>query len=98
MDIAALLKSAFEQPVSPERPIGCGRVYVSITDDAFAKKVKAAAKKLGKDFQPKSYYGTKNALYIGYDNMDGRALARGTAVVAALNSAGIPCYRDEQGD
>ena len=98
MDVVAILKSALEAPVIPERPQGCGRIYVAVPDKDAAKKVSAAAKKLGMDFQPRSYYGTRNALYIGYDNADGRTLARGTAVVAALKAVGISCHRDEHGD
>lgn len=78
--------------------MGCARVYVAIADDDHAKGIAKAARKLGLDFQKRSYYGTRNALYIGYDNLDGRELARGSAVVAALTAAGITCYRDEQGD
>lgn len=98
MDYAALLTEAFSKPVVRERGIGCGRIYVAITDDAAAKAIAKAAKKIGKIFDKRSHYGTRNALYIGYDNCDGMALARGTAVVAALTAAGIPCYRDEHGD
>ena len=98
MDVTSILADALKKPVGRERPLGCCRVYVSISDPDAAKKVAAAAKKLGKDFQKRSHYGTKNALYVGYDNMDGMTLARGTAVVDALKAAGIPCYRDEHGD
>ena len=98
MDVTSILANAFQKPVAAERPLGCCRVYVSVSDPAAAKKVAAAAKKLGKIWQKKSHYGAPNALYVGYDNMDGMALARGTAVVEALNAAGISCYRDEQGD
>ena len=93
-----ILSEAFLKPVTAERGIGCGRIYVAISDKEAAKEVAKAAKKLGKIWQKKSHYGTSNALYIGYDNCDGLALARGTAVVAALKAAGISCYRDEHGD
>lgn len=82
---------------SPERGIGCGRVYVCV-DKAHASGIKKAAKDAGLIFEGRSHYGASNALYIGYDNCDGRALAKGTAMVAALNAKGIGCYRDEQGD
>ena len=98
MTITATLAAAKHQAISPERAIGCCRVYVSIADKAQAKEVAKAAKALGMIWQGRSHYGTSNALYIGYDNCDGNALARGTAVVNALKSAGINCYRDEQGD
>lgn len=98
MDYASLLASAMSKPIVRERGIGCGRIYVSISDKAHAKGIAKAAKKLNLIWQKKSHYGTSNALYIGYDNCDGMALARGTAVVETLRAAGIQCYRDEQAD
>jgi len=97
-DLNKVLADAFASPIARERGIGCGRVYVVISDKAQAKLVEKAAKKLDKIFQKKAHYGMTNALYIGYDNCDGAALARGTAVVKALKEAGINCYRDEHGD
>lgn len=97
MDYVAILQSALSKPVIAERSQGACRVYVSVGAE-HAKKMAAAAKKLNKDFQKKTYYGTSNAIYIGYDNFDGKALAQGAAVVEALQAAGIQCYRDEQGD
>lgn len=73
-----------------ERPIGCCRVYVVLANKADAKRVAAAAKKIGKIFQAKAHYGLKNALYIGYDNCSGRELAQGTDVMLAL--------KNEEGD
>lgn len=98
MDYASILSDALSKPVANERPLGCCRVYVSISDAEHAKGIAKAAKKLNLDFQKKSYYGSRNALYIGYDNMDGNVLAKASAVVAALKVAGVPCYRDEHGD
>lgn len=98
MDYVAILKAAFEAPVTRESGIGCGRIYVAIVEKEHVAGIKKAAKTLGKIFQAKSHYGTSNALYIGYDNCDGIALARGTAIVTALKAAGIAAYRDEQGD
>lgn len=98
MDVQKILADALSKPVAPERPMGACRVYVSILDADMAKLVSKAAKKLGKDFQKKSYYGDRNALYIGYDNFDGKDLARGSAVVAALKAAGIDCVRCEGAD
>jgi len=97
-DLTRTLADAFNAPVYPERGIGCCRVYVSITDKAQAKLVEKAAKSLGKIFQRKGHQGATNVLYVGYDNCDGNALARATAVVGALKTAGIGCYREEQGD
>jgi hypothetical protein len=97
MNYVSVLKAAFEQKVASEQPLGCCRVYVSV-DKAHAKGVAAACKKLNLIFQKKSHYGASNAVYVGYDNCDGKALAKGSAVVAALKAAGVDCYRDEQGD
>jgi hypothetical protein len=93
----AVLSSALSAPYSAERPSGCGRVYVCVSKE-HAKGIKAAAKKLGKIFQSSSHYGDKYALYVGYDNCDGKALGQGSAIVASLKSAGIPAYRNEHGD
>lgn len=98
MDYVATLTAGFTKPVPAERGIGCGRIYVVISDKAHVPGVRKAAKKLGKIFQGKSHYGDSNALYVGYDNCDGNALARGTAVVEALKAAGISAYRNEHGD
>jgi len=96
--IEEALRNAMASAVRPERGIGCGRIYVAVSDKDQANMVGKAAKKLGFIFQKKSHYGTSNALYIGYDNCDGNALAKGTAVVNALKAVGVSCYRDEQGD
>lgn len=96
--IEEALRNVLATPVRPERGIGCGRIYVAISDKDQAKMVGKAAKKLGMIWDKKSHYGTPNALYIGYDNCDGNALAKGTAVVNALKAIGVSCYRDEHGD
>jgi hypothetical protein len=96
--VAILTEALNAAAVAPrERGIGCGRIYVSVSSE-HAKGVAKAAKKLGKIFQKCSHYGTSNALYVGYDNCDGRALAQGTAIVKVLKAHGISCYRDECGD
>jgi len=98
-DYVAILTEAFNAAAAAprERGIGCGRIYVSVTSE-HAKGIAKAAKVLGKIYQKHSYYGTSNALYVGYDNCDGRALAQGTAVVKVLKAHDISCYRDECGD
>lgn len=97
LNYTRILNEAFTSPAAPERPLGIGRIYVVI-DKGHARGVAKAAKALGKIFQTKAHYGMKNALYIGYDNHDGRALARGTKVVEVLKAHGIGAYRDEHGD
>lgn len=100
MPYETILSAAFAKAaqVPRERGIGCGRIYVIIVDKAQARGIAKAAKALGKIFQRKGYYGITNALYVGYDNCDGRALAHGTAIVTCLQAHGIACYRDEHGD
>lgn len=93
-DVTEVLRAAFAAPVKNEQPMGCCRVYVSV-DKENAKLIKKAAKALGKLMQTRSYYGASNALYVGYDNHDGDVLAQATAVMAALKSQGISCYRSE---
>ena len=95
--ITNALQHAFSIPVSPERGIGCCRVYVTVSKGS-ASAVAKAAQAINKTFQRKAHYGMSNALYIGYDNCDGEALARGTAVVRALQALGIDCSRQEHGD
>jgi hypothetical protein len=96
--IVETIREAMTRPCSPERAIGCCRVYVSIVDATQARGVAHAAKVLNMRWQKRSHYGDSNALYIGYDNCDGQALARGAAVVEALKAAGINCHRNEHGD
>ena len=92
-----VVKAAFAMQVTPAPASGCGRVYVSVPKE-HATAVAAAAKKLGIIFQRKAYYGAKNVLYIGYDNADGKALAKGEAVAEALTKAGIQAYSEAFGD
>jgi hypothetical protein len=62
MDYVAILSEAMTKPVTPERPLGCGRIYVAISDAGHAKGIQKAAKKLGVTFDRKSHYGTRNAI------------------------------------
>lgn len=99
--VVTVLEDAFGATLDPARAIGCCRVYVCLnakTDRKVVTAVAAAAKKLGKIFQRKAYYGLGNALYIGYDACSGREVARGEAVAAALTAAGIVAYSEVCGD
>ncbi len=99
MDYVTALENALAHAniVAPERISGCGRVYV-VPAKEHKKGIKAAAKKLGVMYLDSAYGTDKGVIYVGYDNADGRALARGTAIVASLKAVGISCYRDEVGD
>ena len=95
------VKTAFAVPYTPKAgPCGgCGRVYVAVSGERETiNAVAAAARKLGLRFERKTYYGTRNAFYIGYDNASGRELAKGEAIAEALTAAGLPAYMDAHGD
>lgn len=79
---------------------GCGRAYVCIggKDRKLINAVARACAALGLIFQRKAYYGLRNAIYIGYDNADGRALAKSEAFAASLTAAGIPAYSEACSD
>lgn len=101
--VLEILKAAMAVPATPKTgPFGgCGRVYVTLSmgkDRKLVNAVAAAAKELGLIFQREAYYGMTNALYIGYDNADGRAMAKGEAVAKELTARGIPAYMDAHGD
>jgi hypothetical protein len=90
------LKAAQAAPFTPARASGCGRAYVCISssDRALVKAVKDACKTLGLIFTPKGYGVGRNAIYIGYDNADGRALGRSKVFAEVLNAHGISAYDD----
>lgn len=91
---------AFAAPFTPrERTSGCGRAYVCLTGIKKERRAVAAAAKEAGVMYLKDAYGTGgDALYIGYDNCDGRALGKADAVEASLKAAGIGCYVDAVGD
>ena len=90
------VKAAYEAPYeAPARGYGCGRAYVrlsSVNSPKTVNAVSAAAKKLGKLFLRKVYGAGSNGLYVGYDNADGKALAKAEAMAKALSARGIPAY------
>lgn len=107
MNYGAILDEALALRGTPERPSGCGRVYVCLSSGwdasdeqkaAMKKHVAGIKKAAGSRFQARNHYGNRNSIYIGYDNASGVELGRGTAIVAFLKSKGIDCYRDEHGD
>ena len=101
--ITEALRTAWLAPVVPKAgPTGgCGRAYVCVSraiGRAGVNAVAAACKKLGIMFLRKAYGTGGNAIYCGYDNADGRALAKSEAVAAALSAAGIPAYAEAVAD
>ncbi len=97
--VLAALKAAQAAPFTPERPTGCGRAYVIVRGDrATINTVAAGCKTLGLMFLRKAYGTSGNAIYIGYDNADGRALAKAKAFAATLKVHGVDAYDDAVGD
>jgi hypothetical protein len=93
------LIAANAEPYTPARPSGCGRAYVSVCGDrATINAVSAACKKLGLMFLRKAHGTCGNVIYIGYDNCDGRALAKSEAFAKVLNERGIRAYTEAVGD
>lgn len=90
------VKAAKESPFEvPARGFGCGRAYVSVGGErAEVNAVSAACKKLGLMFLRKAYGTLGNAIYVGYDNADGRALARAEAMATVLKARGLRAYVD----
>lgn len=85
----------------PEQPIGCCRVYVYVdTDDAaqsraVSKVMAQAAEGLATPWHKKPYGVGCDALYVGYDNATGLALAMGRKICNALREIGVRAYREE---
>lgn len=95
------LKAAKDAPFVPARISGCGRAYVCVSgsDKDLLRAVAAGCKKLGLIFNRKGLYGVgRNAIYIGYDNADGKALGKSEAFAKALSDRGISAYHDAASD
>jgi len=97
---------AHQEPYQPQRASGCGRAYVVLTGIAKGKGRKAtlklyedACKSLGLLFLKEAYgVGKIPCIYIGYDNCDGKALAKSVVFAAKLREQGIPCYDEAVAD
>ena len=99
LDLTPVIRAAMARPFEPARASGCGRAYVVITaDKPTVNAVSAACKAVGLMFLRKAYGTGNNAIYMGYDNADGRALGKAKAFATALNELGISCYDDAVGD
>lgn len=100
-DMLEALTAAKAGPFTASPACGCGRAYVCLSGSNERKEVNAfatAAKKLGLLFLRKAYGTSGNALYLGYDNADGKALGKAKAIAAALNERGVGCYVDAVAD
>lgn len=111
-EIVSALQTANQAPFTAQRASGCGRAYVVISVDKkladgsrnkdrakFLKAFEAACKELGLLYLKETYgVGKVPSIYIGYDNCDGKALAKSEAFAASLKASGIPCYADAASD
>lgn len=80
---------------------GCGRAYVCLSMSESKETLQAfrkAAEALGLRYLDRAYGVGRRAVYIGYDNADGRALAQAEAIAKNLRSIGVDCYDDAMGD
>jgi hypothetical protein len=97
VELVPVLLAALEQPVVAKPACGCGRAYVCV-GKAWATEVGKACKKVGLMWLKKAYGTAGNAIYCGYDNADGKALAKANAICEALRAAGVSAYTDAVAD
>lgn len=104
VNVKEALVAAMAAPSVRARASGCGRAYVvfSVPKEerkAMGKALAAACKALGLMYLPKAY-GVSGGpcIYMGYDNADGRALGKASAVADALKAAGFNAYMDAVSD
>jgi hypothetical protein len=74
---------------------GCGASYVCISSSVDRKTlnlIKKSVSQCGLGYLNKAYGVGNRAIYIGYDNADGRALAQAEAIALNLRALGIDCY------
>ncbi len=95
--IVSTLKAAMEEKVKPQRPSGCGRVYVYVEKEA-QPVLKQPAKALNISYMKRPYGVGVDAIYVGYDNATGEALSRGELLATRLREIGIKAYREEVSD
>jgi hypothetical protein len=93
----AAIAAAAKETVGKSGINGCCRVYVTFYRED-APLMNRVAKKNGWIFQRRAAYGMTNALYVGYDNCDGKAIWQGQAIAAALKAAGVSACVEYGGD
>jgi len=97
--VAVAIREANDAPYIAARASGCGRAYVCVSGDrALIKAVKKVCEQSGLIFNAQGYGVGKNAIYMGYDNADGRALGRARVFAEVLNRHGIAAYDDAASD
>lgn len=89
--VREVIKQAFTaaQGAQPQRPSGCGRVYVDIGKIRANSKVARLLASIGHRLTHGPYCDNQRYLYIGYDNASGRELAMGEAVCDSLRANGF---------
>ncbi len=99
METVEILTLANAAPFTAKPACGCGRAYVCVSGTRpEINAVSKACKKLGLTFLRKAYGTSGNAIYMGYDNADGRALAKAEAFAEVCRANGIKCYTDAVAD
>ena len=106
VNVLEALRVAQNVPYKPARPSGCGRAYVCVMTPDVDKKAKRkfhqdllkACAELQLIFNVRGHGVGRNAIYIGYDNCDGKALGRSEAFAKSLCDAGIQAYPDAADD
>ena len=100
MNIALAVTQAANAKSDAVRGYACARWYVRFygldraTRAALVKACKAHELTwLGRDSGR-----NKDAIYVGYDNADGKAQARAETMAATLKSHGLQCYADGEAD
>lgn len=85
---------------SSDRGFGCGRAYVCLTKvpTKVLNAYKQGAERAGLRYIGKAYGAGDRAIYVGYDNSDGRALAQAKAIAEKIQALGLPAYYDGADD
>lgn len=99
-DILNAINQGLTAPSTGPR-CGCGRAYVCLSkkaDRATLNLFKGAAEAAGLRYLSKAYGVGDRAVYVGYDNADGRALAQAEAIAKNLRALGLDVYDDAMSD
>ena len=89
----AIVAGATAAASAPGRGYGCGRAYVVVY--GLKGPAKAGFTKAAKSM---GLMVCEHGIYMGYDNADGRALAKAAAFAAGLVADGYSAYDDAHAD
>jgi hypothetical protein len=99
VEIGVAMSAAMSAPWSAAPSCGCGRAYVCVSGSAAEKRAIAAeCKRLGLMWLAKAWGVAGPAIYMGYDNADGRAMGRAKAFAEVLKAHGLSAYADGASD